>query len=71
MTTNKFKGIEKMKLYELFDCEIQSEHKVVFYDFENNLRVDVADGWFLDRRVQYLYVDHGVLYIEIESPLGD
>ena len=56
-----------MKLYQLFlHTEIQSDYKVVMYDYirEERIQVDVED--YTDRDVCYLYVEDGILYIEIE-----
>lgn len=58
-----------MKLYEILNnVDVQSEYKVVFYDYENNLRVDCASGCFLDHDVRYIYVDNGIIYFEIDMP---
>lgn len=56
-----------MKLYQLFmNTEIQSDYKVVMYDYvrEERIQVDVED--YAERDVRYLYVEDGILYIEIE-----
>ena len=56
-----------MKLYQIFlHTEIQSDYKVVMYDYirEERIQVDVED--YTDRDVCYLYVEDGILYIEIE-----
>lgn len=56
-----------MKLYQLFmNTEIQSDYKVVMYDYvrEERIQVDVED--YAERDVRYLYVEDGILYIEID-----
>ena len=56
-----------MKLYQLFlHTEVQSDYKVVMYDYvrEQRIQVDVED--YAERDVCYLYVEDGILYIEIE-----
>ena len=56
-----------MKLYQLLlHTEIQSDYKVVIYDYvrEERIQVDVED--YAERDVRYLYVEDGILYIEIE-----
>lgn len=57
-----------MKLYQLFlNTEIQSEYKVVYYDHENEERVEVDPEGYTDKDIAYLYVEDGILYIEIDN----
>ena len=57
-----------MKLYELFlNIEIQSEYKVVYYDYEAEKRIEVTPEEYTDQYVFYMYVEDGILYIEIHN----
>lgn len=57
-----------MKLYEMFlNIEIQSEYKVIYYDYEKEDRVVVDPKNYTDKDINYLYVDDGILYIEIDN----
>ncbi len=57
-----------MKLYQLFlNIEIQSEYKVVYYDYKNEERIEVEVEENTDKDVAYLYVEDGILYIEIDN----
>ena len=56
-----------MKLYQIFlHIEIQSEYKVVYYDYKQEKRIEVAEGEHTDKDIAYLYVEDGILYIEID-----
>ena len=56
-----------MKLYQLLmNTEIQSDYKVVMYDYIREERIQVDVGDYAERDVRYLYVEDGILYIEIE-----
>ena len=57
-----------MKLYQLLlHIEIQSEYKVVYYDYIKEERIQVSADEYTDRDIMYLYVEDGVLYIEIDN----
>ena len=56
-----------MKLYELLHTEIQSEYKVVYYDYIKEERIQVSTDDYTDRDIMYLYVEDGILYIEIDN----
>lgn len=57
-----------MKLYELFlHTEIQSDYKVVYYDYIKEKRIEVCEEDYTDRDITYLYVEDGILYIEIDN----
>ena len=57
-----------MKLYQLFlNTEIQSEHRVVYYDYKDEKRVEIDPEGYTDKDVAYLYVEDGILYIEIDN----
>ena len=57
-----------MKLYELFlHTEIQSDYKVVYYDYIKEKRIEVNAEDYTNRDISYLYVDDGILYIEIDN----
>ena len=57
-----------MKLYQVLqDIEIQSEYKVVIYDYDKEERVEVNEEDYNDRDIDYLYVDDGILYIELDN----
>ena len=61
------KGDKTMKLYELFlHNEIQSEYKVVCFDYKQEKRIEVAEEEHTDKDIDYLYVEDGILYIEID-----
>ena len=56
-----------MKLYQLLlHTEIQSDYKIVIYDYVREQRIQVEAEDYTDRDVCYLYVEDGILYIEIE-----
>ena len=60
----------KMKLYDLLlNYTIQSEYKVVIYDYKLEKRVEVEEIEYSDRHVDYLYVEDGILYIEIDNDM--
>ncbi len=57
-----------MKLYEIFlHTEIQSDYKVVYYDYIKEQRIEVSEEDYTDKYIRYLYVDDGILYIEIDN----
>ena len=57
-----------MKLYEIFlNIEVQSECKIVYYDYKKEERIEVDTENYTDREIKYLYVDDGILYIEIDN----
>lgn len=66
-----------MRLYELLEnVDIQSEYKVVYYDETEYKRVEVTeaitdDSVYYNSEVNYLYVEEGVLYIEVEKEGGE
>ena len=56
-----------MKLDQLIlDTEIQSEYKIVYYDYEEEERITVSPDGYGNKDIRYLYVDDGILYIEID-----
>ena len=56
-----------MKLYQLFlNIEIQSDYKVVCYDYMQEKRIEVAEEEHTDKEIDYLYVEDGILIIEID-----
>ena len=55
-----------MKLDQLIlDTEIQSKYKIVYYDYEDEERITVSPDEYGNKDVRYLYVEDGILYIEI------
>lgn len=57
-----------MRLYELFaHIDIQSEYKIVKYDYDTEKRVEVDEEDNTDKEIDYLYVEDGILYIEIDE----
>ena len=57
-----------MKLYELFNhVDVQSEYKIVCYDYDSEKRVEVDEDENTDKEIDYLYVEDGILYIEIDE----
>ena len=57
-----------MKLYEIFlHIEVQSESKIVYYDYKREKRIEVNVENYTDREIKYLYVEDGILYIEIDN----
>ena len=57
-----------MKLYEIFlHTELQSDYKVVYYDYIKEQRIEVSEEDYTDKYIRYLYVDDGILYIEIDN----
>ena len=56
-----------MKLDQLIlDTEIQSQYKIVYYDYEEEERITVSPDGYGNKDIRYLYVDDGILYIEID-----
>ena len=57
-----------MKLIQLIlNVEIQSEYKIVYYDYDENRRIKTTLDGNEDKDIRYMYVEDGTLYIEIES----
>lgn len=57
-----------MKLYDLIhQVEIQSETKYVYYDYDKCERFEITQEEALDKDIKYIYVDDGILYIEIDN----
>ena len=57
-----------MKLYQVLqDVEIQSEYKVVIYDYDKEERIEVNEEDYADGDIDYLYVNDGILYIELDK----
>ena len=57
-----------MKLYlVLQDIEIQCEYKVVIFDYDKEERIEVNEEDYNDGDIDYLYVDDGILYIELDK----
>lgn len=57
-----------MKLYQIFlNTEIQSDYKIVYYDYIKEQRIEVSEEDYTDKYIRYLYVDDGILYIEIDN----
>lgn len=55
-------------LKELFDkIDVQGIFEVVYYDEERAERVEVEKEKYLDNEINFIYVENGVLYIEIEA----
>ena len=59
-----------MELYRLFlYVEIQSEYKVVYYDYEKEKRVVLDEegiSHYTDKEIKWMYVEDGILFIEID-----
>ena len=59
-----------MELYKLFlYVEIQSEYKVVYYDYEKEKRVVLDEegvSHYTDKEIKWMYVEDGILFIEID-----
>lgn len=56
-----------MKVYELTEqVEVQSEIKFCYYDYEKEERIELTKekADFCD--VRYMYVDDGILYVEVD-----
>ena len=51
----------------LLNIELQSEYKVVYYDYEKEERIEVLAEDYGDNEIKYLYVDDGIIYIEIDN----
>lgn len=57
-----------MKVYELIDnVEIQSEIRYCWYDYDNDVRIIVSEEWAMYHEIKYMYVDDGLLYVEVEN----
>ena len=57
-----------MQLYKLFlYMEIQGDFRVVYYDYTKEKRIEVNADDYSDKEISYLYVEDGVLYIEIDN----
>lgn len=51
----------------LLNIEIQSEYKIVYYDYEEEQRIEVPSEHYSDKEIKYLYVEDGILYIEVDN----
>ena len=57
-----------MRLYELFSqVDVQSEYKIVKYDYDIEKRVEVDEDENTDKEIDYIYVEDGIIYIEIDE----
>ena len=57
-----------MKLIQLIlNVEIQSEYKIVYYDYNEERRIKTTLDESGDKDIRYMYVEDGILYIEIEN----
>lgn len=58
-----------MLLYEFLqsDIDIQSQWKVVIFDYDRYERVEVDPAEYEDRRIIYMYAEDDILYIEVED----
>lgn len=57
-----------MKLYELLDeVEIQSDMKIVYYDYDKEERIEITEKRAKDKEIRYIYCEEDVLYIEVEK----
>jgi hypothetical protein len=55
-----------LKVYDILDnCEVQSEVRFVWYDYDAEERVTISEEEARGREVKYLYVDDGILYVEV------
>ena len=55
-----------LKVYDILDnAEIQSDVLFVWYDYDAEERVTISEEEARGREVKYLYVDDGILYVEV------
>lgn len=55
-----------IRVYDILDnCEVQSEVRFVWYDYDAGERVTISEEEARGREVKYLYVDDGILYVEV------
>ena len=55
-----------IRVYDILDnCEVQSEVRFVWYDYDAEERVTISEEEARGREVKYLYVDDGILYVEV------
>lgn len=55
-----------MKLIQLIlNVEIQSEYKIVYYDYDEERRIKTTLDGNENKDIRYMYVEDGTLYIEI------
>ena len=55
-----------LKVYDILDnCEVQSEVRFVWYDYDAEERVTISEEEARGREVKYLYVDDGILSVEV------
>ena len=55
-----------LRVYDILDnCEVQSEVRFVWYDYDADVRVDLSEAEARGREVKYLYVDDGILYVKV------
>ena len=50
--------------------DIQSEYKVCYYDYDNDIRVCLKEDElqpYMGKTIRYLYCEDNILYIEVES----
>ena len=62
-----------MKVYELLsEVDMQSEVRYAYYDERKECRIELTRNEANGEEVRYMYVDDGMLYIEVEqSPTTD
>ena len=57
-----------MKLYELLDdVEIQSDMKIVYYDYDKGDCIEITEKKAKNKEIRYIYCEKDVLYIEVEK----
>jgi hypothetical protein len=58
-----------MLLYEFLqsDIDIQSQWKVVIFDYDRYERIEVDPTMYNDHRIIYMYAEDDILYIEVEA----
>lgn len=55
-----------IRVYDILNnCEVQSEVRFVRYDYDAEERVTICEEEARGREVKYLYVDGGILYVEV------
>lgn len=57
-----------LRVYDILDnVDIQSEVRFVWYDYDADVRVDLSEAEARGREVKYMYVEDGVLFVEVEG----
>ena len=49
------------------ETDVQTEIRFCFYDYENEERIELDPSILHDEEVKYIYVENGILYVEVDE----